>query len=413
MVQSFISNVDFFEGMDPFALVEEYGAPLYMYNERILRENCRKMKSLVKYPSFRVNYSVKANANLALLKIIKEEGLDVDAMSPGEIFLELEAGFTPDQIFYICNNVSADEMRFAIERGVLTSVDSLSQLELFGSLNPGGEVALRINPGIGVGHHAKVRTGGTDTKFGIDNSEDKLTEARRIARKHNLRIVGLNQHIGSLFMDSESYVQGAHNLAAIAGQFDDLRFVDLGGGFGVPYRKLSGETALNLHDLGRRLDDYMDALSEQYGSTLELKIEPGRFIPCESGVILSPVNSIKDCYGTKYVGTDIGFNVLARPMAYDAHHDIEVFSKEPLGGTEVVTVVGNICETGDVLARARELPRVSVGDMLCVLDAGAYGMSMASNYNMRLRPAEVLIKDGKASLIRKRDTLEGLLSPFL
>ena len=413
ILHKYTDKTSFFQGLDPFEILEQYGSPLYVYNERILRENCAKMKNLVDYPNFKVNYSVKANSNLHLLEIIRQEGLSVDAMSPGEIFVELAAGFSAEQILYICNNVSSEEMRFAVEHGILTSLDSLSQLETFGRNFPNTDVVIRINPDVGAGHHSKVTTGGKNTKFGIDNTQDKLSLAIKIANNYNLRIVGLNQHIGSLFMDGDSYLLGARSMAEVAKQFESLELIDLGGGFGVPYRKLSGESPLDLQDLGRRLGALMSEFANEYGSQLQFKIEPGRFVCCESGVLLGTVNSVKDCYGTKYVGTDIGFNVLARPMMYDAHHDIEVHSKNESHQTEVVSIVGNICETGDVLAKDRELQVAKEGDILCVLDAGAYGMSMASNYNMRLRPAELLIcEDGTQRLIRHRDTLDGLLTQF-
>jgi len=406
--QSVTEQMDFFQGANPFDLITEFGTPLYVYNERILRENCRKMKGLVDYPNFRVNYSVKANSNLALLQIVREEGLDADAMSPGEIFAELAAGFEPSQIFYISNNVSSEEMRFARDKGVLTSVDSLSQLELFGKTFPGERVAVRFNPGVGAGHHAKVTTGGKNTKFGID--ADKIGYVKELLKRYNLRLVGINHHIGSLFMDAESYITGAQNLANIARNFDNLEFIDLGGGFGIPYNKLGGQPPLDTSAFGKLLNEYMHSFAHSYGNRLQFKIEPGRFITCESGIILSLVNSTKDCYGTKYIGTDIGFNVLMRPAMYDAHHDIEVFSKSALPGRELVTVVGNICETGDILANPRELPKMAEGDIICVLDAGAYGMSMASNYNLRQLPAELLIRqDNTRVLIRKRDTLDDML----
>jgi len=198
-------SLNFFGNSDPFELIEEYGSPLYVYNERIFRERCREMKNLVSYPNFSVNYSVKANSNLQLLKIALEEGLNVDAMSPGEIFLELQAGFKPEQILFISNNVSADEMKFAIDRKITVSVDSLSQLELFGKINPGGSVAIRFNPGVGAGHHKKVITGGKETKFGVD--PNFIPQVKEILKKYNLKLVGINQHIGSLFMEGSAYIQ--------------------------------------------------------------------------------------------------------------------------------------------------------------------------------------------------------------
>lgn len=408
------ASVRFFGDSDPFELTSDHGSPLYVYNEAILRTRCREMLALVDHPRFRVNFSAKANSNLELLRIVHDEGLRVDAMSPGEIHLELAAGFAPEDIFYICNNVSAQEMRFAIERGVRVSVDSLSQLDLFGRTNPGGEVAVRFNPGAGAGHHAKVVTAGNQTKFGVQASD--VDEVRDILRRHKLRLAGLNQHIGSLFMTGETYLEAAETLLGIArelGQKPD--FVDFGGGFGVPYKKLSGQRRLDMPALGEGLAGVIERFEAATGWKSEYHVEPGRYVCAECGLLLGTVHAVKDVAGTAYAGTDLGFNVLSRPVMYDSHHDIEVFRMggEPFGPDEPVNIVGNICETGDVLARERWLPELMEDDLLAVLDAGAYGHTMSSNYNCRLRPAEILIQlDGTHRLIRRADTLDDLLSPY-
>ncbi|NLK98633.1 diaminopimelate decarboxylase [Defluviitalea saccharophila] len=401
---------NFFGNTNPIDLIEEYGSPLYVYNERIFRERCREMKNLITYPHFTVNYSVKANSNLQLLKIAREEGLNADAMSPGEMFLELEAGFKPEQILFISNNVSAEEMQFAIDRNITISVDSLSQLELFGKINPGGSVAIRFNPGVGAGHHEKVVTGGKETKFGVD--PNFIPQVKEILKKYNLKLVGINQHIGSLFMDGSAYIQGIKSILSIAENFEDLEFVDLGGGFGIPYHKQDNEARLDLSSLGKELDVILKEWAESYGKYITFKIEPGRYISAECGVLLGTVHAIKTNYDNKYIGTDLGFNVLQRPIMYDSHHDIEIYrnSDVPSNKKEPVIVVGNICESGDIIAKNRILPEIFEGDILGILDAGAYGHVMSSNYNNRLRPAEVLIKEnGDHILIRRRDTLEDLI----
>ena len=405
---------NFYGNTNPVALTEKYGSPLYVYNESILRERCREMKNLISYPHFSVNFSAKANSSLGILQIAREEGLNVDAMSPGEMFIELEAGFEPEQIFYISNNVSAEEMQFAIDHNITISVDSLSQLELFGKINPGGSVAIRFNPGVGAGHHEKVITAGKKTKFGVDPTF--VPQVKEILEKYNLRLVGINQHIGSLFMDGEPYVKGIQSVLSIAKQFDDLEFVDLGGGFGIPYHKQDGQTRLDLTSLGEKLDEVFAAWVLEYGKEVTFKIEPGRYIVAECGVLLGTVHAVKTNYTTKYAGTDVGFNVLKRPVMYDSHHDIEVYRKFdlPSAQTEPITVVGNICESGDILAKDRMLPEIHEGDILGIMDAGAYGHVMSSNYNNRLRPAEVLIREnGEAVLIRKRDTLEQIMQNYL
>lgn len=403
-------TMNFFENTTPIDLAERFGTPLYVYNERILRQRCRDLKGLVTYPKFVVDYSAKANCSLAFLQIVKSEGLEVDAMSPGEIYAELKAGFAPREIFYICNNVSAQEMQFAIDAGVITSVDSLDQLEQYGQLNPGGEVAVRFNPGIGAGHHAKVVTAGKKTKFAV--GPEAIPQVKEILKKYRLTLIGINQHIGSLFMTGEAFVASVEHLLDIAKQFPDLQFVDMGGGFGIPYHKEDGEAPIDLKDLGGHLDKLLYRFAEEYGRPLTFRIEPGRYISAECAVLLGRVHAVKENYGTKYIGTDLGFNVLQRPVMYDAYHGIEVYrgNDTPSAHTEPVTVVGNICESGDILAKDRELPQILKGDVLGVLDAGAYGFTMSSTYNNRLRPAEVLLREnGEAVLIRERETLEDLM----
>ncbi len=410
----FTEETQFFGKSDPVELVKEYGSPLYVYNESILRKRCKEMANLVSYPNFKVNYSIKANSSLELLKIAKDEGLVADAMSPGEIHVLFAAGFKPEDIFYISNNVSEEEMQFAIDRGIIISIDSLSQLKQYGKLNPGGNVAIRFNPGVGAGHHEKVVTGGKKTKFGVNMN--KITEVKKILETHNLTLVGINQHIGSLFMEIDSYLEGVKSVLSIAEQFDTLEFVDFGGGFGIPYEKQAGEARLDLEDAGNKFNALLTAWVEKYGKPLTFKIEPGRYISGECGVLIGTVHTIKQNYDLTFVGTDLGFNVLSRPMMYDSHHDIEIFKdgKVAKENEKVVTVVGNICESGDIMAKDRALAHIDEGDLLGVMNAGAYGYSMASNYNNRLRPAEVLIQqDGSHRMIRRRDTLEDLMRNFV
>lgn len=400
-------KMNFFQGIDPTALAQQYGTPLYVYNESILRQRCQDLKNLVTYPNFVVDYSAKANSNVAFLQIVKSEGLEVDAMSPGEIHVELMAGFEPKEIFYICNNVSKEEMQYAIDAGVVISVDSLSQLDQYGKLNPGGKVAIRFNPGIGAGHHEKVVTAGKKTKFAVD--PDFIPQVKEILNQYNLKLVGINQHIGSLFMEGEKFVQSVDSLLNIAKNFEDLEFIDMGGGFGIPYKKEDNQKSLDIIDLGKHIDKVLFKFAEEYGKQVTFRIEPGRYISAECSILLGTVHAVKYNQNIKFVGTDIGFNVLQRPIMYDSYHGIEIYRHSNIKSskTEPVTVVGNICESGDILAKDRVLPEIMEGDILGLLDAGAYGQVMSSNYNNRQRPAEIMIrKNGDVVLIRKRDTIE-------
>ncbi len=400
----------FFESFDPCRLVKDFGSPLYVYNERVFRSRIREIRSMVSYPHFGVHLSVKANNNLTLLKIAKEEGITVDAMSPGEIYVEEKAGFLPEDIFFITNNVSLEEMSYAVDKGILLSVDSLSQLETFGKAFPGHRIAIRINTGVGAGHSEKVVTGGHHTKFAI--CREDLEKARQIAGRYHLTIVGINQHIGSFFLEKKPYLDGVKELLPLAMDFPDLEFIDLGGGFGMPYNTET-QKRLDLEDLGHDLSLLMEGFAKAYGRPILFKVEPGRYLTAECGILLGTVHALKESYGIRYVGTDLGFNVLIRPLLYDAYHHIETFPKREDATVLPFTVVGNICESGDILAKDRMLPVMSEGDVVAVHDAGAYGFVMASNYNNRLRPAEVLIQeDGTVRLIRRRDTFEDLVRNF-
>lgn len=413
-MESFINEINFFKGNDPEKLTAEYGTPLYVYNEDIVRSNLKRLQGLIKKYPYTTNYSIKANSNLTLLKIALEEGLNCDAMSEGEIRLLQKAGFPSDRIFFVPNNVSEEEMRFAVENNIMTSLDSIDQLDQYGRIAPGGRCAVRLNPGVGAGHHDKVVTAGKNTKFAI--TDDQLDEMFAVAAKHDLKIVGINQHIGSLFMDPEPFLKAVTNLLHMAERFGQLEFIDFGGGYGVPYHKVSAdEKPFDFDSFEEKFEKLLDGFVQNVGYTPLFKTEPGRYAFCEGGVLLGRVHAVKNNADKKFAGTDIGMNILARPTLYGSWHDIEVIreGKVVLGDKETVNVVGNICESGDIIAADRELPKIKTGDLICVLDAGAYGYAMASNYNCRLRPAELLIgSDGNVKLIRRRDTYEDLFRNF-
>lgn len=409
-MRSFVAESHFFEGVNPEELVKKFGTPLYVYNEAILRERMKAVTGMItKYP-YTANYSMKANSNTAILQIAKEEGLNADAMSEGEIRLLERVNFPYERIFFVPNNVSDDEMRYAMERGVMVSLDSLDQLSRFGELFPGSECCVRINPGVGAGHHEKVVTAGKHTKFAV--AMDDIAGVHEIAEKYDLKIVGLNQHVGSLFMEIDPYVKAVQNLLNVALDFPGLKLIDFGGGLGTPYHKLTGEEAFPIGELHDALEPVLDDFVAAYGYAPLFKSEPGRYCVAEGSVILGRAYAKKSNAGVKYLGTDIGMNVLARPSLYDAWHDIEILRDGlPVteGAREQITVAGNICESGDVLAKDRDLPVSKDGDLVCVLDAGAYGYCMSYTYNTRPRPAEVMITpSGEVREIRRRETFEDL-----
>ncbi len=415
---SYTDSVDFYGKEDPRELVSRFGSPLYVYNENILRKCCRDLKGLSSLPGFHVNYSAKANTNPALLQIIRSEGCVVDAMSPGELYINSLAGFTPEEITYVCNNVSAEELKNAVEHGCVVSVDSLAQLELFGQTCPGAKVMVRFNPGIGAGHSEKVVTGGKKTKFGVD--PDLLPEVQQIVAKYSLLLVGVNQHIGSLFMEAAPYLGAMNILLSMAERLLKLGYpleiIDFGGGFGMPYHKYEGQSRMDMDALGDAIHGRLSEWAASTGYQGRFFIEPGRYVVAECGVVLGTVHAVKNNGPHRFAGTDIGFTVLARPMLYDAFHDVEIYREngEPDHTEMEQTIVGNICESGDILAKDRQLPPIKQGDIIAMLDAGAYGWVMASTYNQRMRPAEVLIgADGRARLIRRRETLEDLTASLV
>ncbi|WP_446423739.1 diaminopimelate decarboxylase [Mailhella sp.] len=415
---TYTDSVQFYGQEDPRELVARFGSPLYVYNENVLRSCCRDLTSLSDLPGFQVNYSAKANTNPSLLRIIRSEGCVVDAMSPGELYVNQLAGFPKGEITYVCNNVSAEELKNAAEHCDVVSVDSLAQLELLGQAAPGSRVMVRFNPGIGAGHSDKVVTGGKKTKFGVD--PDMLPQVQDIVARHQLCLVGVNQHIGSLFMEAGPYLEAMEVLLSMAEKLMALGYpleiIDFGGGFGMPYHKYEGQPRMDMQALGKALHGCLAAWVEKTGYKGRFFIEPGRYVVAECGVVLGTVHAVKNNGPHRYAGTDIGFTVLARPMLYDAFHDVEIYRDggQPDDRLMEQTLVGNICESGDILAKDRALPPIEQGDVIAMLDAGAYGWVMASTYNHRLRPAEVLIgADGKARLIRRRETLEDLTAALI
>lgn len=413
-MESFIKESNFFKGNNPEDIAAKYGTPVYVYNEDILRDRMRRVSRIITKYEFHSNYSIKANTNINILKIALSEGLYTDAMSIGEMRMLLDAGFPAEKIFFVSNNVSREEMQFAIDNNILVSIDSLSQLEQFGEINRGGKCAVRINPGVGAGHHEKVVTAGKKTKFAI--AEEDIDKIFDIASKYDLTIAGINQHVGSLFMDPEPFLQAVKNFLRIAMKFKNLEFIDFGGGYGIPYHKLDDEQEFPMDSFKKDFELLIDDFVKDYGYAPLFKTEPGRYCVAESGVILGRVHATKQNSGVKYIGTDIGMNVLVRPSMYDSWHDIEFMRDNEIVKRENLTeqtVTGNICESGDILAKNRMLPAVKEGDLAIVLDAGAYGYAMASSYNTRPRPAEVLItSNGEVKCIRRAETYEDIMRLF-
>ncbi len=386
-------------------LVQKYGAPLYVYDANKIKSQYEKMTnafSTVK--RLKLNYACKANTNLNILKYFKSLGSGLDTVSIQEVELGLLAGFKPKEIIYTPNGVSYDEIKQAIALGVRINIDNLSVLETFGQDFPDYPVCVRINPHIMAGGNANISVGHIDSKFGI--SIHQLPHIKRVVENTGLHLDGVHMHTGSDILDIDVFLQGAEILFEVAAEFDNLSYIDFGSGFKVPYYPGAAET--DIEYLGERLSTRFNEFQKSYGKPLTLMFEPGKYMVSEAGVFLASVNVVKQTTSTVFSFIDTGFNHLIRPMFYNAHHEIENISN-PEGRSRYYTVVGYICET-DTFGSNRKINEISEKDILCFHNAGAYCFSMASNYNSRLKPAEVLLIDDKDYLIRRRETLQDLLS---
>jgi diaminopimelate decarboxylase len=397
-------------GIEAESLVKDFGSPLYVYDEAVIRTRARELMQSVTYPKTGIKYACKANTNVEIMKVLREEGVSIDAVSPGEVYAALQAGFDRERILFTTNNATHEEIEYGLEKGILINVDSLSQLSFVGRHHPGISLCVRINPHVIAGHHDHVITGGPESKFGIDYTE--VDRIKSIAGEYGISIVGIHQHIGSGILQPEKFMEAIHVLLDTARHFEGLEFIDFGGGIGIPYHE--DEDPIDLEVLGRNITEQFDSFCEAYGSRLKLILEPGRYLVAESGYLLATVTSVKEGQRHRFVGVNSGFNHLVRPAMYGSYHPI-VHATSVEGKRTAQTVAGNLCESGDTFTRDeegivdRDLPVFNEGDLVAILNAGAYGYSMASLYNTRPRPAEVLVADGRARLIRERDSIEQIV----
>ncbi len=391
-------------GCDVVQLAQKYGTPLYVYDAETIRTQYEKLTEAFSKTRLSVKYACKALSNLNVLKYVKSLGAGLDTVSVQEILLGLHAGFKADQIIYTPNSVGMEEIDEAVKMGVHINIDNLSVLEHFGEkYGSNVPVCIRINPHIMGGGNINISTGHIDSKFGI--SIHQMRHVERIVRSYNLRVNGLHMHTGSDILDTDVFMRAADILFEQAMLFPDLQFLDFGSGFKVPYKP--DDYATDVEELGRELTNKFREFCASYGRELELWFEPGKFLVSEAGTFLVKVNAIKQTTSAVFIGVDSGLNHLIRPMFYNAWHTITNVSN-PGGKQRIYTVVGNICET-DTFGWDRKLNEVREGDILAFSNAGAYGFSMASNYNSRYKPAEVLINSGKDGLITRRETFEDLI----
>lgn len=400
-------------------LAARFGTPLYAYDAAIIRRQLERVLGAFSGLPFRPFYAMKANSNLSILRLIREHGFGCDAVSPGEIFLARQAGFAADAIWFTCSNVSDEDLRAIPSPYIVINVNSMSEIDRILSLDLENPIALRVNPDVGAGHHSDVITAGASVKFGIDLAE--IDSARMLVEDAGRKLVGLHAHIGSGVDSPAPLLESAKRLLELAPDFRDLRWINFGGGISTPYKPEDRE--FPIEEYGRELTHVAGAFLRARDLTAIL--EPGRYVVAQSGVLLARTTSKRISAGVEWIGVDSGFNHLARPSKYSAYHHILNASNgedgslrdawDPSLQRDEVVVAGNICESGDVFTRtdghvmARPIDPIRIGDLLAFCDAGAYGFSMASHYNARLLPPEILVDGEEARVIRTRQEMSELV----
>ncbi|MEN8858020.1 MAG: diaminopimelate decarboxylase [Flavobacteriaceae bacterium] len=385
-------------------LTEKYDSPLYVYDtQKVASQYERITNAFSSVEQVQINYAVKALSNINILKYFKKLGAGLDTVSIQEVQLGLASGVSPEKIIYTPNGVSLEEIEKVAQKGVQINIDNLSILELFGQKHPEIPVCIRINPHIMAGGNNKISVGHIDSKFGI--SIHQVPHIKRVVENTGMHINGIHMHTGSDILDIDTFLRASEILFDVAKQFESIDFIDFGSGFKVPYKE--SDISTDIEQLGVQLSERFNEFCKDFGRDITLMFEPGKFLVSEAGYFLAKVNVIKQTTSTVFAGVDSGFNHLVRPMMYDSFHNITNISN-PEGRDRYYSVVGYICET-DTFGSNRRISEISEGNILCFHNAGAYCFSMASNYNSRYRPAEVMIYEGNDYLIRKRETFEDIL----
>jgi diaminopimelate decarboxylase len=397
----------YIDGVSTLELASKFDTPLYVMSEKRIRENYRRLSNAIarNTSKFRVHYAAKANTNLSVLKILQTEGAYVDVVSPGEAFLALKAGFQPEKLMFTGTSVRNDELRFMVDKGILINIDSQSQLQRLLKLAVPETLSVRVNPELEAGHHSHVITAGRNSKFGV--YEEDAVKIYTAAKEAGVRHFGIHMHIGSGILEIEPFMLALEKLLKTARAIRErvginFEFVDVGGGYGVPYRP--EEKLLDVNLLFDQVVRVFRDKALQYGlGEPFLCVEPGRYIVCDAGALLTRVNTVKPTPFKTFIGVDAGFNTLVRPAMYGAYHQVLVANNLDAAIEGEYDVAGPLCESGDLLARSIPLPKVREGDVLAILNTGAYGYVMSSNYNSRPKAAEVLVNNGRYALIRQRE----------
>lgn len=389
--------------LDLIDLTKKYGSPLFVYDTTIIQKQYERLMNAFSGVHVKLHYACKALSNLEVLKFIRTLGAGLDAVSIEEVALGIRAGYQPDQICFTPSGVGFSELEEAVHKGVKINIDNLDMLELFAQKYPDYPVCIRINPHIMAGGNLKISVGHIDSKFGI--SIHQLPHLLKLVDHWNIPVEGIHMHTGSDILDTEVFLGAVEILLNAAKSFPNLKYIDLGSGFKVPYKE--GDIETNIEQLGQTISARMKTFYKEYGKEVDLIFEPGKFLVSEAGVLLTEVNTVKVSPSTLFAGVNTGFNHLIRPMFYNAYHHIENISN-PTGNPRVYNVVGYLCET-DTFAVNRRIAEIRVGDILSFRNAGAYCFTMSSNYNSRLKPAEVLLHKGKDYLVRRRESFEDLV----
>jgi diaminopimelate decarboxylase len=393
------------QGLSVIDICEKFETPVYVYDADKIIEKIGILKQSFSNVDLKIKYACKALTNVSILKLMRKHGVELDVVSPQELELGLMAGFSGDQITFTPSGVSFDEIEKAVEIGAKVNLDNLDVLEKFGKKYGNSKPCmLRIKPNVAAGGMHKIMTAHEGSKFGI--SILQKAEILEIVNKYDIKVIGLHQHTGSDIKDASTFLEVADKMYELAMEFPDLQILDFGGGFKVPYKK--GDHLTNMQKLGEEITASFQAFCKKYGRELQLWFEPGKFLVSEAGTFLVKTNVVKIDPKINFIGVNSGLNHLIRPMMYDAYHDIVNVSNTDESVKETYTIVGYICET-DTFGEDRLLNKVSEGDILAFKNGGAYGFTMASNYNSRFRPAEVLVVNGEAKLIRKRETMADIV----
>jgi diaminopimelate decarboxylase len=382
----------------------KFGTPIYLYDLKIIENQFDKLnKELSVLENYKIHFAAKSLSNISILKFIKKMGAGLDAVSIEEVMIGLKCGFKKDEILYTPNGVSFEEIKEAFKLGVKINLDSIESVKDFVNEFGNQSITVRINPGIYAGGNDNVSVGHSESKFGIP--EERIDELLDMEKKGKVKITGLHIHTGSDITKNNQFKEGIMKIFSIARDFRNIESIDLGGGIKIPYFK--DDTSTNLNDYVKEVLKELKKFELEFNKKLKLIFEPGKFLVSDSGFFITKVNYIKSTKTKDFLQVDSGFNHLLRPTLYGSHHEIINLSN-PAGKKKEYDVVGYICEK-DTFAEKRKISETSIGDLICFKNVGAYGFNMSSNYNSRLKPAEVCIYNNKILKIREAQSLKDLL----